>query len=117
MICPYIILSACLLSHQAVGYNAVEVDDWDEDNHSNHSNSESLGSGARAMVAGSSNGSSGSSGKGGQDSGSAGVKTGGGSEGMGRLEALLLEKNKRMEHELTQTKVKAWVGMTRDRTA
>lgn len=63
---------------QAVGYNAVEVDDWEASG-----TAEQPGGGSSSSV----------------------VRHMGSHEGMGRLETLLLEKNKRMEHELTQAKV------------
>ena len=103
--------SAPISSPQAVGYNAVEVDDWEEDSHSHRESSGSTASGTREMAAGGGDGSSTGGRRSTQDSGSAGVRAGGGSDAMGRLEALLLEKNRKMEHELTRTKVRRRHGM------
>ncbi|CAI5509979.1 unnamed protein product [Closterium sp. Naga37s-1] len=78
---------------QAVGYNAVEVDDWDEPGMSSNGPGSSSDLSAAA---------DGDSGKGGGDGGV--MRSSSGAD-IGKLEVLLLEKNKRMEHELTQVKV------------
>ncbi|CAI7819911.1 unnamed protein product [Closterium sp. NIES-53] len=79
---------------QAVGYNAVEVDDWDEPGMSSNGPGSSSDLSAAA---------DGDSGKGGGDGGV--MRSSSGAD-IGKLEVLLLEKNKRMEHELTQVKMR-----------
>ncbi|CAI5476648.1 unnamed protein product [Closterium sp. Yama58-4] len=79
---------------QAVGYNAVEVDDWDEPGMSSNGPGSSSDLSAAA---------DGDSVKGGGDGGV--MRSSSGAD-IGKLEALLLEKNKRMEHELTQVKMR-----------
>ncbi|GJP46084.1 hypothetical protein CLOM_g5416 [Closterium sp. NIES-68] len=79
---------------QAVGYNAVEVDDWDEPGMASNGLGSSLNLSAAAE---------GDSVKGG---GGVGMVSSNSGSDIGKLEALLLEKNKRIEHELTQVKMR-----------
>lgn len=77
---------------QAVGYNAVEVEDWESAGPSSGTESGGQEVGGRRGT--------------GTGAGGGGGGEGGGAGELGRLEALLLEKNRRMEHELTQAKVR-----------
>ncbi|CAI6008010.1 unnamed protein product [Closterium sp. NIES-65] len=79
---------------QAVGYNAVEVDDWDEPGMASN------GPGSSSDLSAAADGDSGKRG------GEGGVMRSSSGADIGKLEALLLEKNKRMEHELTQVKMR-----------